>query len=102
MFRMFDSAGKELDVRSILKDLPEPAPRVTDFMESVRERKQFALNEDNGFRSCTRFNLALVAQRLGRGFEFDPVTLHAKNDPAAERLLYQSMREPWASEMAKN
>lgn len=102
MFRMFDSAGKELDVRSILKDLPEPAPQVTDFMESVRERKQFALNEENGFRSCTMFNLAIVAQRLGRGFEFDPVTLHAKNDPAAERLLYQSMREPWASEMAKN
>jgi hypothetical protein len=102
MFRMFDSAGKELDVRKILKDLPEPAPQVTDFMESVRERKQFALNEDNGFRSCTMFNLAIVAQRLGRGFEFDPVTLHAKNDPAAERLLYQSMREPWASEMAKN
>jgi hypothetical protein len=48
------------------------------------------------------FNLAIVAQRLGRGFEFDPVSLHAKNDPAAERLLYQSMREPWASEMARN
>ena len=53
MFRMFDSAGKELDVRKILKDLPEPAPQVTDFMESVRERKQFALNEDNGFRSAS-------------------------------------------------
>ena len=102
MFRMFDASGKELDARAIVKDLPDPAPQVTDFMESVRERKQFALNEENGFRSCTMFNLAIVAQRLGRGFEFDPVSLHAKNDPAAERLLYQSMREPWASEMAKN
>ena len=32
-------------------------------------------------------------------FEFDPVTLHAKNDEAAERFLYQKdrMREPWKS-----
>ena len=101
MFKMVDSAGKEMDVRSILKELPEPAPQVTDFMESVRTRKTFALNESNGFRSCTMFNLAIVAERLGRGFEFDPVSLRAKNDPAADRFLYQSMREPWAREMNK-
>ena len=81
-----------------LADLPEPAPQVTDFMESVRERKPFALNESNGFRSCTMFNLGIVAERLGRGFEFDPATLRAKNDPAADRFLYQQMREPWHRE----
>ena len=45
------------------------------------------------------FNLAIVAERLGRGFAFDPVTLHAKDDEAAERFLYQEdrMREPWKS-----
>ena len=82
-----------------LAALPEPAPQVTDFMTSVRERKTFALNEANGFRSSSMFNLGIVAWRLGRGFEFDPVTLHAKNDPAAERFLYQEMREPWRTEM---
>jgi hypothetical protein len=45
------------------------------------------------------FNLGIAAERLGRGFEFDPVTLHAVNDPAADRFLYQSMREPWRTEM---
>jgi hypothetical protein len=45
------------------------------------------------------FNLGIAAERLGRGFEFDPVTLHAKNDPAADRFLYQSMRSPWDKEM---
>ena len=99
MFTMTDKDGKAMDVRGILKDLPDPAPQVTDFVESVRERKTFALNESNGFRSSTMFNLGIVAWRLGRGFEFDPVTLHAKDDPAAERLLYQGMREPWAKEM---
>ena len=102
MFRMVDNAtGRDMDVRGILKELPEPAPQNTDFEECCRERKTFALNESNGFRSATMFNLGIVAERLGRGFEFDPVTLHAKNDPAAERFLYQAMREPWASEFMK-
>ena len=86
-------------VVAFLKELPEPAPQITDFMESVRTRKPFALNETNGFRSCTMFNLAIVAERLGRGFKFDPVKLRAVNDEAADRFLYQSMRQPWAKEM---
>jgi len=99
--RIMDANGwwPEEKVLSTLASLPEPAPQVTDFMQSVRERKTFALNESNGFRSSTMFNLGIVAWRLGRGFEFDPVTLHAKDDPAAERFLYQSMREPWDREM---
>jgi len=99
--RIKDANGwwPEEKVLATLAELPQPAPQVTDFMQSVRERKTFALNESNGFRSSTMFNLGIVAWRLGRGFEFDPVTLHAKNDPAAERFLYQSMREPWAKEM---
>jgi hypothetical protein len=56
------------------------------------------LNETNGFRSATTFNLGIVAERLGRGFEFDPETCRAVNDPAADRFLYQSMREPWKTE----
>ncbi len=96
--RIKDANGwwSEEKVLAKLAELPAPAPQVTDFMQSVRERKPFALNESNGFRSSTMFNLAIVAWRLGRGFAFDPVSLHAKNDPAAERFLYQDMREPWA------
>ena len=99
MFRIVGADGKEKDAAAIVASLPEPAPQVTDFMESVRERKAFALNESNGFRSCTMFNLAIVAERLGRGFEFDPVALRARNDEAADRFLYQSMRERWEKEM---
>ena len=98
MFGMKDAKGNDLDVRKLLAELPEPAPQQTDFIESVRERKTFALNETNGFRSATMFNLAIAAERLGRGFEFDPVKLVAKNDEAANRFLYQEMREPWKKE----
>ena len=99
--RLKDANGwwPEEKVLATLAALPEPAPQVTDFMTSVRERKTFALNEANGFRSSSMFNLGIVAWRLGRGFEFDPVTLHAMDDPAAERFLYQEMREPWRTEM---
>ena len=99
--RLVDGDGRELDAEKILAGLPEPAPQLTDFMESVRTRRPFALNESNGFRSCTMFNLGIVAERLGRGFDFDPVTLKAVDDEAANRFLYQEdrMREPWRSEL---
>ena len=99
--RLKDANGwwPEEKVLAKLAELPAPAPQQTDFMDSVRTRRQFCLNEQNGFRSCTMFNLAIVAERLGRGFEFDPVALRAKNDPAADRFLYQSMRSPWDREM---
>ena len=101
--RIKDANGwwSEEKVLKTLAELPKPARQQTDFIDSCKTRKPFALNESNGFRSSSMFNLAIVAWRLGRSFEFDPVTLHAKNDAAADRLLYQDdmMREPWRTEM---
>ncbi len=70
-------------------------PQVTDFIESVRTRKKFALNEDNGFRSATIVNMGIAALRLNRTLHFDPVKLEFINDEAANRLLDQPMRSPW-------
>ena len=99
--RIRDDKGwwDEKKVLDLLASLPEPAPQQTDFIDSVRTRKRFCLNEETGFRSSTMFNLAIAAERLGRGFDFDPVSLHAVDDPAADRFLYQGMREPWQTEM---
>ena len=99
--KLVDADGKTLDSQKVLADLPEPAPQETDFEACVRSRKPFCLNEQNAFRSCTMFNIGVAAQRLGRGFAFDPVTLHAKNDEAADRFLHQSLREPWETEFLK-
>lgn len=79
----------------LLSELPEPAAQQTDFVESVKLRRPFALNEQNGFRSATLVNLGIVGMRLGRGFSFDPVALRAVNDPAADRFIEQPMRAPW-------
>jgi hypothetical protein len=99
--RIKDSKGwwSEEKVLKYLSELPEPAAQNTDFIDCVRTRKKFALNECNGFRSCSMFNLAIVAWRLGRGFEFDPVNIRAVDDPAADNFIYQDIREPWATKM---
>jgi hypothetical protein len=68
---------------------------VTDFLQAVRERKKFALNEQNGFRSCTLVNMAKVAVQLGRSLKFDPVKGEFIDDVAANRLSNQPMRAPW-------
>ena len=101
VFRMTDASGHALDVAALLRELPEPAPLQTDFMDSVRTRRRFCLNEETSFRSATMFNLGVVAERLGRGFRFDPVGLRAVDDEAADRFLFQSMRDPWNTEMLK-
>ena len=83
------------DLEKKLRDFPEPAPQVTDFYQAVRERQKFALNEQNGFRSCTLVNLAKIAVRLGRKLEFDPDLQQFVNDEQANRLIHQPMRSPW-------
>ncbi|MFV0605104.1 MAG: Gfo/Idh/MocA family oxidoreductase [Niabella sp.] len=83
------------DLEKKLAAFPEPEPQVTDFSEAVTGRKQFALNQDNGFRSCTLVNLAIIAVRLGRSLEFDSNKMQFVNDPVANALIHQPMRAPW-------
>lgn len=78
-----------------LAQFPDPAPQVTDFVDAVKNRKKFALNEQNGHRSCTLVNMGLVALRLGRDLEFDPVNQVFINDEGANRLVDQPMRAPY-------
>lgn len=78
-----------------LASFPDPEPQATDFVEAVKNRTRFALNEENGHRSCTIVNMGLVALRLGRSLQFDPVKQEFINDEGANRLLYPALREPW-------
>ena len=83
------------DIETTLAALPDPEPQTTDFAESVRTRKPFALNERNGFRSSTLVNLAIIAVRLGRSLKFDPDRMCFIGDPGADALIHQPMRAPW-------
>lgn len=75
--------------------LPDPEPQVTDFSEAVRTRRKFALNDENGHRSCTLVNLSVIAVRLRRKLYYDPEAQQFINDEAANRLINQPMRAPW-------
>ena len=78
-----------------LADFPEPKEQNVDFIQSIQSRQKFALNEINGFRSSTIVNMGLVALRLNRTLEFDPVALEFINDEEANRLSNPVMRSPW-------
>ncbi|MBD3631085.1 Gfo/Idh/MocA family oxidoreductase [Cyclobacterium sp.] len=78
-----------------LAQFPDPDPQVTDFVDAVKNRKKFALNEQNGHRSCTLVNMGLVALRLGRSLDFDPENQRFINDEGANRLIDQPMRAPY-------
>ncbi|MSU63353.1 MAG: Gfo/Idh/MocA family oxidoreductase [Pedosphaera sp.] len=78
-----------------IRDLPDPAPQVTDFVKAVKTRQKFALNEINGHRSCTLINLAKIAVQTGRPLRFDNKKQRFVNDSAANAFIQQPMRSPW-------
>ncbi|WP_228467017.1 Gfo/Idh/MocA family oxidoreductase [Adhaeribacter swui] len=83
------------DLEKKLAAFPDPEPQVTDFVDAVKNRKKFALNEENGHRSCTIVNMGLAALKLGRSLKFDPVKQVFIDDDAANRLIDQPMRAPF-------
>jgi len=84
-----------VDLEKKLTEFPDPEPQVTVFSDAVKSRSTFALNEENGYRSCTLVNMALVALRLGRSLKFDPVKQEFIGDDAANRLIHPPMRAPY-------
>ena len=83
------------NLKKIVDTLPEPEPQVTDFMEAVRTRQKFALNETSAHRSTTLVNLGKIALRLGRKLYYDPDKQQFIGDQTANRLINQPMRAPW-------
>ena len=88
------------DVPSFLNELPAPAPRHTDFLDCVRTRQHFALDEIIGHHSCTIVNIGSAALRLNRTLHFDPKTCRFIGDDQANALINQPMRAPWAQYMS--
>ncbi len=75
--------------------LPDPDPQVTDFVQAVKTRQKFALNEVNGHRSCTLINLAKTALQTGRVLRFDSKKQRFVKDKEANSYISQPMRAPW-------
>ena len=93
IFKGFKSSIPDLDKK--LAALPDPEPQITSFVEAVRTRKKFALNELNGHKSCTLVNLAKTAMQTGRVLRFDDKKQRFIDDKEANRYIQQPMRGPW-------
>jgi predicted dehydrogenase len=93
LYRGFKSDIPGLEQK--IASLSGPEPQTTDFAQAVRLRQKFALNEENGHRSCTLVNLAKMAVRLGRPLRFNPTTQRFIEDEDANRLIHEPMRAPW-------
>lgn len=92
-------AGFKSDIPNLKEKIammPDPAPQVTNFLDAVKYRTPFALNESNGFRSCTIINMGKIALQLGRTLHFDPDTQEFLNDTEANFLINPPMRGPWS------
>ena len=90
--------GFKSDIPNLVEKLammPDPKPQVTNFLDAVKYRTPFALNESNGFRSCTIINMGKMASQLGRTLKFNPETQTFINDDEANRLINPAMRAPW-------
>ncbi len=84
------------NIEGLVNSLPDPKEQIGIFSDSVRTRQKFALNEVNGHRSATIVNMGVIALRLGRTLEYDPVKQEFINDEEANRLINQPMRSSWA------
>lgn len=84
------------NIEALIDSMPDPEEQITVFSESVKTRQKFALNEENGHRSATVVNMGIIALRLGRTLEFDPIKQEFVNDEEANRLIDQPMRSSWA------
>jgi len=83
------------NLKEKLAMMPDPAPQVTNFLDSVQYRTPFALNEKNGFKSCTLINMGKIALQLERTLHFDPNKEEFINDMEANYLINPPMRGPW-------
>ena len=93
LYKNFKTDIPDLDRK--LAEFPEPAAQQTDFVDAVKNRKTFALNETNGYRSCTLVNLGLIAMRVHRNLKFDPIKQEIVGDEEAKQLMDQPMRAPY-------
>ena len=93
LYRGFRSDIPDLEQK--IASLPDPEPQMTDFTQAAKSRQKFALNEENGHRSCILVNLAKMAVRLGRPLRFNPATQRFIEDEDANRLIHEPMRAPW-------
>ena len=66
-----------------------------NFLDCIRSRSEAITPAKIAHRSIMIGHLGLIAMKLGRKVNWDPVGERFINDPEADRLLSRPMRSPW-------
>jgi predicted dehydrogenase len=90
------------DQQLLREKLPDSAPRVYvsnnhmgNFIDCVKTRKTPICPVGVGHRSASMSHLGVLAVRLGRKLNWDPVKEQFVNDPEAMRYIKRDMRGPY-------
>lgn len=94
------------DPAILSEELPESAPRVYassdhmgNFIECVKSRQDPICTAAIGHRSASLCHLGVIAIRLGRGLDWDPVKEQFVNDDEANDYVARPMRKPFDYDM---
>jgi hypothetical protein len=66
-----------------------------NFLDCIRSREETIASAAVAHRSIMIGHLGLIAMKLGRKVDWDPVTEKFVNDAEADRFLSRPMRSPW-------
>jgi predicted dehydrogenase len=66
-----------------------------DWLNAIRTRGTTVAPCEEGHRTASHLNLALISMILGRKIQWDPEKEIAPNDPEATRMVLRPMRSPW-------
>lgn len=80
-------------------DLPVSNDHMGNFFDCVRTRKPPICDAEIGHRSVSLCHLGVIAIRLGRKLNWDPVKQAFIGDKEADSYLRREMRKPWTYEM---
>jgi hypothetical protein len=94
------------DPAILSEELPESAPRVYassdhmgNFIECVKSRQDPICTAAIGHRSASLCHLGVIAIRLGRRLDWDPVKEQFVNDDEANGYVARPMRKPFDYDM---
>ena len=66
-----------------------------NWLNAIRTRGTTVAPCEEGHRTASHLNLALISMILGRKIQWDPEKEIAPNDPEATRMALRPMRSPW-------
>jgi predicted dehydrogenase len=98
-----DRSGIDASNKSLLNSVIGPSEihlyksddHQQNFLDCIRSREETITPAAIAHRSIMVGHLGLIAMKLGRKVQWDPVTEEFVNDAEADRFLSRPMRSPW-------